>query len=824
MAQNVDPEDEVKRLQRCMSDLVSVLALPSVLSASDSVQIPEAFLDALVELLDLDFAYAHAWMAAEQAPFELLRRADLRWCSEQEIRRDVHRWMAEEVADDPPVMRRLIGDREVSLLSLPLGLAGRLGVIVVGCERWDFPQEAERVVASVATNQLAVMLQHTQLLTEQKRVARELDLRVAQKTRELAAANARLKHTEAQSRLIIDNIPGLVALMSGSGEIDVVNRQFLEYFGQTLEQLRSSGTNGTVHPEDVPRAADVFSKSIAAGTPYEIPQRFKRSDGVYRWFQHRGYPLRDPDGTIVRWCVLLTDIDDQKRAERAVLASESNLRLIIDTMPVLAWSALPDGRADFFNQRWLSYTGLSPAKAQEWGWIEVVHPEDLERMSAYWQSLIRRGAPGEIEARFRRLDGTYRWFLFRTNPLRDESGAIVKWYGTNTDIEDRKLVEEELRRKDEFLSKAQRLSLSGSFSWCVDTNEVRFSEGARRIYGFDLDTPVTMEMIVDRTHPDDVAILEGEIIGAHGTAGDQNYSIRLQMPDGSIKYLRGSAQETRDNCGRREFVGAIQDVTARHIAEQALEKARTELAHVSRATSLSALTASIAHEINQPLSGIITNASTCLRMLNADPPNLEGARETAKRTIRDGNRGSDVITRLRTLFSRKEVLAERVDLNEATREVIALLTSEIQRNGAILRQEFAHRLPIVEGDRIQLQQVILNLVRNASDAMNGIDDRPKWLTIRTQYVDDCVCVSVQDSGVGFDPASAERLFESFYTTKADGMGIGLWVSRSIVEAHGGRMWAAPNDGPGATFAFSIPCHLPPPVKQVATQWPLQSTR
>ena len=226
---------------------------------------------------------------------------------------------------------------------------------------------------------------------------------------------------------------------------------------------------------------------------------------------------------------------------------------------------------------------------------------------------------------------------------------------------------------------------------------------------------------------------------------------------------------------------------------------------MARVTSLGALTASIAHEVNQPLSGIITNASTCLRMLAADPPNVDGARETARRTIRDGNRASDVITRLRALFSKKDATTESVDLNEATREVIALSLSELQRNRVILRAELADDLPPVTGDRVQLQQVILNLLLNASDAMSGVDDRPRQLVIRTERDEgDRVRLTVQDAGVGFDPQAVDRLFEAFYTTKSDGMGIGLSVSRSIIESHHGRLWATPNDGPGATFSFSIP--------------------
>ena len=228
---------------------------------------------------------------------------------------------------------------------------------------------------------------------------------------------------------------------------------------------------------------------------------------------------------------------------------------------------------------------------------------------------------------------------------------------------------------------------------------------------------------------------------------------------------------------------------------------------MARVTSVGALTASIAHEVNQPLSGIITNASTCLRMLAADPPNIEGALETARRTIRDGQRANDVIKRLRTLFTKKDFATEPVDLSDAAREVIALTSSELQRGGIVLKLELAGDLPPVNGDRVQLQQVILNLLLNASDAMRGIDDRPRRLEIRTEPDEnDGVRLTVRDAGTGFGPDMVERLFDPFYTTKSDGMGIGLSVSRSIIERHHGRLCAAPNDnGPGATFWFSLRC-------------------
>ena len=244
---------------------------------------------------------------------------------------------------------------------------------------------------------------------------------------------------------------------------------------------------------------------------------------------------------------------------------------------------------------------------------------------------------------------------------------------------------------------------------------------------------------------------------------------------------------------------------ARRQAERALDRTQAELAHVARVMTLGTMTASIAHELNQPLSGIVTNASICQRMLGNLPPNIDGALEMTRRTIRDANRASEMITRLRRLFNKKEVTHEPVDLNEAIREVIALSSADFERHRVILQLEFADRLAPVNGDRIQLQQVVLNLLRNASEAMSGVEDRPRRLLIRTEQQGKEVRLTVQDSGVGLPAREAERLFESFYTTKDDGMGIGLSISRSIIEAHHGRLWATANAGPGATFAFSIPC-------------------
>jgi signal transduction histidine kinase len=365
---------------------------------------------------------------------------------------------------------------------------------------------------------------------------------------------------------------------------------------------------------------------------------------------------------------------------------------------------------------------------------------------------------------------------------------------------------EKLRRSEAFLAEAQRLSLIGSFAWRVTTDEITWSEQLYRIYEFEIGVPVTLELMRSRVHPEDLTLYETMIEEARNSGNDFEWQYRLMMPDHSIKYLHAVGHANRDQDGQLEYLAAVQDVTARRLSEEARDKARSELAHVARVMSLGTLAASIAHEINQPLSGIVTNAGACQRMLAAAPPNIDGALETARRTIRDANRASEVITRLRALFSRKSTVTESVDLNEATQEVIALSLSGLQRNQVVVRAELAEDLPPVTGDRVQLEQVILNLLRNASDAMSTVDDRPRELLIRTERDEgDQLRLSVKDVGVGFQAQAADRLFEAFNTTKDDGMGIGLSVSRSIIETHHGRLWATLNDGPGATFSFSIPC-------------------
>jgi signal transduction histidine kinase len=373
----------------------------------------------------------------------------------------------------------------------------------------------------------------------------------------------------------------------------------------------------------------------------------------------------------------------------------------------------------------------------------------------------------------------------------------------------RTLMQEQLKQSEAYLSEAQQLSHTGSFGWRVTTGELRWSDETFRIFQCDRETKPSIDLVIRRTHPEDEALVKQTIEAAARDGTDFDFEHRLLLPDASIKYLHVVAHVTKDKWGGCEFIGAIMDVTANKRGEEALRQAQSELAHVTRRTTMGELAASIAHEVNQPLAGIVMNGNASLRWLASSPPNLVEAREAIQRVIRDGKRAGDVIARIRALFKKAGRVREELDINEAIREVLALMRNEMQKNSIALRLYLAGDLPPVVGDRVQVQQVLLNLILNAIEAMSGVEQRVRKLVVKTWLNEEQqVCVEVQDAGVGLDPEGAAKIFDSFHTTKPGGMGMGLSISRSIVENHCGRLWATPNSGPGATFQFTLatrPC-------------------
>lgn len=751
-------------------------------------------------------------------------------------------------------------------------------------------------------------------------------------------AEEALRSSERHLSQIVETIPQNLFGAGADGLVNYLNPQMREWFGRADETIMADEWVHLVHPEDRDATVNAWMSTVAAGTPYHHQVRFIHHSGEYRWCDVRARPLRDGNGAIIAWHGVVDDMHDRKLAEDALKASEQNLRLIIDTIPALAWSARPDGAADFFNRHYLEYVGRGHEDLAGWQWTELVHADDLNEIASAWDVARETGETRKVEARLRRHDGTYRWFLFQASPLRDEHGAVVKWYGVNTDIEDRKRAEQDLaarehnlREAHDHLSQAQRLSQTGSFTtdvladthiwseelyrileydreevptfaafrerihaddlvrfdagfkramkdraefdevfrivtpkgntkhlhaiahfvpgdadrpivmgsiqditaskraedelrrtayllttserisetgsfvWDVVADQVVFSEQMRRIFELGDDFDIVRPDLRSLYHPDDLPLVDEKVAKVfRGEAHPENEE-RLLMPDGRIKWISTSYRVVDHNDGRRECFGVAQDVTRRRLAEDSLNELRSELAHITRVSTLGELAASIAHEVNQPLSGIITNANTCLRMLAADPPDTEGAIKTAQRTLRDGNRASEVIRRLRNLYRKRDFAPEVLDLNEAAREVIAICSHDLQRRQIMLTQALDGTLRPVVGDRIQLQQVILNLVLNAADAIEDGARRPRQIVVESSEASPGMAqLAVRDNGRGLVGDELGRIFEAFYTTKPHGMGIGLSVSKSIIDRHEGKLVAHPGEDGGAIFVFSVP--------------------
>jgi PAS domain S-box-containing protein len=405
-----------------------------------------------------------------------------------------------------------------------------------------------------------------------------------------------------------------------------------------------------------------------------------------------------------------------------------------------------------------------------------------------------------------RKDGSSLWVRENAKAVRRLDNQLIVLIACE-DVTERKQAENALRQSEMYLAEAQRLSHTGSFGWGAGSGEIIWSEETFRIFGFDKAPSIKFATVMQRVHPDDRARVQRTIDCASSDGKDFAHGYRLLMPDGAVKHVYATAHTVTDASGGVEFVGAVTDVTARKQAEVELHEAQTNLAHVTRVTALGEMAASIAHEVNQPLAAVVTNAAACLRWLDREPANLKEARSTVQSIVEDGNRAGEVIQRVRALVNKTADRKAPLHINEVVNEVISLVQHELFSHRVALRLELAPALPPVLADRIQLQQVILNLVINGIEAMQPVKDRPRELVIRTlQDETGQVLVTVSDVGIGVAAENADRLFDAFFTTKSSGMGMGLSICRSIVNAHGGRLSASGNAGPGATFQFTLPLH------------------
>jgi PAS domain S-box-containing protein len=749
--------------------------------------------------------------------------------------------------------------------------------------------------------------------------------------RERKCAEEALRESERSLRSAIDGIAGLVAIMAPNGELDALNRQVIEYFGRSLEEMKSWATSDAIHPQDLPRIAEIFQTSTAAGTPFHYEVRLRRFDGQYRWFDNRSVPIREESGRIVRWYMLGTDIEERKRAEEGLRESEYKLRQIIETVPALLWSSAPDGQLTDVNKGVLEdYFGLRFEDLLHRGWGDLVHPDDLSETANAFTRAIQTGTSYRAVHRLRRAEGDYRWHQSCSEPLRDRHGNIIQWYGLTVDIDEAKKAEDRLRRSEAHLAEVQRLSHTGS-SIYNDTAILYWSEEASRIFGFDpLQGIPSRETVWQRIHPDDVAKVNDNIERGVREKRSFTNAFRFIMPDGTVKHIestnhpvfsangellqivgtsidvterkraevvgqrlaaivdssedaiiskelngiieswnraaerlfgyqasevigksilviippdrhdeelgilervrRGESikpyetvrmrkdgslldisltvSPVRDAAG--QIIGAAKiarDITERKHAQQEHERLRqleADFAHMNRVSMMGELAASLSHEITQPIASARNNARAAQNFLDMQPPDLNEVREALGCVIGDADRAGDIIDRIRDHIKKAPPRKGRFDLNEAINEVIVLGGSAIIKNAVWVQTRLSEGLLPVHGDRVQLQQVVLNLLLNAVEAMGSVEAMPRDLLISTTQDPSGVLVAVRDSGPGIDPEHLERIFKSFYTTKPGGTGMGLAISRSIIDAHGGRLWAEANEPRGTIFQFTLP--------------------
>jgi PAS domain S-box-containing protein len=625
-----------------------------------------------------------------------------------------------------------------------------------------------------------------------------------------------LRERERELSQLVDMVPSHVWRLTPQGEPTFFNKRMSDYLGMGVADMGRSGAGGsealvaTVHPEDAAAFRRTLAHALATGDRFALRYRLRRDDGVYHWMSSRAEPLRDAGGTIVQWFGVCHDIDDQVKAEEALRRSEQQLRQLIDAVPVDILSFAPSGRMSYASKRYLEKVGSPPPHIEDFDALarEVAHPEDFPTMFLRASNGFATGTPFVNRFRRREKDGGYRWVEARAQPLRDADGTIVQWYIASVDIEDQMRAQQALRESERMLR--QLVETLPALIYCAapDGKPIYRSRQLSEYLGFRLEDQdeagkprltSTLDAII---HPDDLAAVQERY--AHSLATGEPYAKRhrLRRFDGAYRWVETRAAPMRNTEGAIvQWTGVCMDIDGEVRAQEELRLAQERLARAGQAASLAELSASIAHEVNQPLAAVVANSHACQRWLGADPPNIERAQRTVERIIRDANAAADVVSRIRALFKQSFEARTRASVAAIFAEVSELLAEEATRRRIRIDGRVEGDLPLVMLDRVQIQQVFVNLMRNGMEAMDPIATE-RILKVRVRRKDDAVETEISDLGPGL--AFPERIFEPFFTTKDQGLGMGLAICRSIVESHAGRLWAEENEPQGARFIFTLP--------------------
>ena len=617
-------------------------------------------------------------------------------------------------------------------------------------------------------------------------------------------------------RRVADTIPGCILVADADGKVLYANKRFVAVLGRPLEEFLGEAWLNSVEPEFLEEARTKWYDCIRTRVRLDVTWRFRVHDGTYRWQHLKADPPPHEEGGD-RWYLLGVDVDEQFRAQEALKASEREAREILDRVPAMISIRTEEGVA-YTNKRLSDYVGAVITDLRDESYLDYTHPDDRAAMVAEHIKSPNKG-PNDIIYRLRGKDGIYRWFHTRAEPYFNEDGSIYRWYALNSDIDDLYRSRELLREREfqlnlltetlpAILWKADlngRINTVPTIIWSMspDGNAAFMNNVARELTGASLED-IQNEKWIENIHPDDRELVSREFAKALATGNSFGAEHRLQKQDGTWRWFLSRAEPSRDNHGNIvRWFGVTLDIHDRKVAEGRLRELRANLSRTSRASIVAEISASIAHELNQPLSSLLSNAQACFRWLNAAMPNIENAVISIERVVRDGRAADAAIRNIRSLYKQQPTVKASFNMVELLGEVIGLLKEDASRRSTLIEYEFDDPVLEVLVDRYQIQQIIINLVTNAVDAMQDIYRQP-LLRIRIRNSEGGhVLTEFIDNGPGLPNDCADKIFDAFVSTKENGMGIGLAISRSIVEAHDGELWAVNNPGFGATFSLLL---------------------
>ncbi|WP_035353320.1 PAS domain-containing protein [Edaphobacter aggregans] len=610
-----------------------------------------------------------------------------------------------------------------------------------------------------------------------------------------------LRASEREAREILDRVPAMISTRTEEG-VAYTNKQLSDYVGAVITDLRDGAYLDYTHPDDREAIVREHIKSPDKA-PNDIVYRLRGKDGIYRWFHTRAEPYFNEDGTVYRWYAVNNDIDDFYRSRELLREREFQLNLLTETLPALLWKAAPDGKIIYINKKAMDFAGRTLDELQQKGWFDLVHPEDRDEVLTRWNQLLAGGDGYDIVHRLIAADGQYRWFHTSIAVIKDESGKTIAFHGVMLDTTVQRNAEIALQQSEEQMRRV--MDTVPSIIWSLDpTGKATFiNKKARECIGMSLEEYQDSGW-VEIIHPDDRAFIVEEHGKALANGTSYGAKHRTRCADGIFRWHLSRAEPLRDAEGRIiQWFGVVVDIDDQMRAVERLRELRANLSQTSRTALVAELSASIAHELNQPLTSLLSNAQACFRWLQASPPNIGEAVSSTERIIRDCRAADTVIRNVRSLFKRQPSVKAPFNFIELIREAVGLIKEDANRKSTLIKWDYEEPIIMVLVDRFQTQQIIINLVSNAIEAMQDLDRTPR-LHIRIRRVSNGqVLTEFIDNGPGLPDGDAERIFDAFVTTKENGMGIGLAISRSIVEAHDGQLWAANNPDVGAKFSLLL---------------------